>query len=252
MKFSIALPAPTGVTLLVLVLLISTGCSAIPGLSPTPTPVPPTSTFTPVPTGTAVPTDTPLPTNTPTLIPPTEAPTATSTPTDTPTATFTPEPSPTNTSTPTETPTVTSAPAAQMLPGNAIMIYFILPDTGGPVACGDNLIGVYSGLVATGDVKTDVTAAFNRLFSIGVKEYKGLYNALYQSKLSVSKIDYNKSAKDITIYSPKGYVKPKTDCDHLRYRAQVWATITQFEGVKRAHVYVGGQKLGDLLAANDK
>jgi hypothetical protein len=198
----------------------------------------------------------PPPTNTYTPLPPTATSTPTATFTLTPTLTNTPKPTSTETATPTETPTdtptATSVPAINSIPGNAIMIYVILPDTGGPVACGDNLIAVYSGLVATGDVKKDVAAAFNRLFSIGVQNYKGYYNALYQSKLKADRIEYNKSKMDVTVYSPKGFVRPKTDCDHLRYRAQVWATITQFPGVKRAHVYVGDVKLGDLLAVNDK
>jgi len=193
----------------------------------------------------------------PTLIstsPPTTTSTATST--ETPTFTSTPEPTYTETVLPTETPTVTPTatviPVAESIPGNAIMIYLILPDTGGPVACGDNLVAINSGLAATGDIKKDVATAFNRLFAIGVKNVKGYYNALYQSRLTANRIIYDKSKQDITIYSDARFVRPKTDCDHLRYRAQVWATITQFPGIKRAHVYVKGAKLGDLLAVNDK
>jgi hypothetical protein len=201
-------------------------------------------------------TSSPLPPTLTSTLPPTVTSSATSTVTPTfqkySSATSTPEPTYTETALPTETPTATVIPVAESIPGNAIMIYLILPDTGGPIACGDSLIAIDSGLKATGDIKKDVAAAFNKLFAIGVKNVKGYYNALYQSRLTADRVVIDKSKQDITIYSDARFVRPNTDCDHLRYRAQVWATITQFPGIKRAHVYVKGAKLGDLLAVNDK
>ncbi len=131
------------------------------------------------------------------------------------------------------------------------MLYYILPDTGGPIACGDSLVTAYSGLVKTGDIKKDVTAALNRLFSIGTKKVGELSNPLYQSKLRVSSISYNKNDNQLLVHLTGGFVKPKEDCDQLRYRWQVWSTIRQF-GVKNVIVWAGDQLLGDLLAANDK
>jgi hypothetical protein len=46
------------------------------------------------------------------------------------------------------------------------------------------------------------------------------------------------------------FSKPKTDCDKRLYRAQVWDTIRQFPDIKRAHIWVGKYKLGDLLAVD--
>lgn len=218
------------------------GCSALGNAQPTATLPPPTATFTEIP-----PTDTPttVPTDTPTI-----------TPTETPTATFTntptQEPTATSTATPTETATFTpTAAASNILPENAIVVYFVIPDTGGPYACGDSLVSVYSGLVSTGDMKADVKTALQRLFSYGVKNIGNLYNPLYQSKLRIERVEYNKSTQQVRIYSSGGFVKPKDECDQLRYREQVWATVRQFPGVKRVDIWVGSKLLGDLLAAND-
>jgi hypothetical protein len=132
------------------------------------------------------------------------------------------------------------------------MAYFILPDSGGPVACGDSLVPVYAGLVQQGDLRENIAAAFKRLFSYGVKYVGNLYNPLYQSHLNIERIDIFNEGKKVNIYTKGGFVKPKEDCDQLRYRAQVWATIRQFPGVKEVNIWVGDALLGDLLAARDK
>lgn len=196
---------------------------------------------------------------------PSETPTPTTTPTEVPTQTPSPEPSPTSTASltvtltntatpePSATPTFTATPEITgSIPEKAIMLYFIAPETGGPVACGDSLIPSYSGLVKTGDFKKDLSSALNRLFAIGTQRTGNLYNALYQSKLKVKTIDYSKYNNTATIYMTGSFVKPKTDCDQLRYRAQVWSTAKQF-GVKIITIWLdNGKLLGDLLAANDK
>jgi len=229
--------------LLVFIMTLTASACTTATVEPTSTPQTPTATFTEV-----VPTDTqtPVPTDTPTLTP-------TETPTATPTITETPEPTPTFTPTPTETATETptSIPAA-IEPSNGIVVYFVVPGTGGPYACGDSLVSVYSGLVATGDIKTDVKTALQRLFSYGVKNVGNLYNATYQSKLRIDRVEYNKSTKQVKIYSSGGFTKPKEDCDQLRFREQVWATVRQFPNVKRVDIWVGSKLLGDLLAARDK
>lgn len=100
-------------------------------------------------------------------------------------------------------------------------------------------------------MKADVKTALQRLFSYGVKNIGNLYNPLYQSKLRIERVEYNKSTQQVRIYSSGGFVKPKDECDQLRYREQVWATVRQFPGVKRVDIWVGSKLLGDLLAAND-
>lgn len=202
------------------------------------------------PTFTALP---PSPTASATLPPPTETPLPTDTPTPLPTDTPTAEPSPTPLPTDTPTATATATAAAETIPGNAIVLYFVATDTGGPYACGDSMVYTYSGLVQTGDLKKDVATALNRLFSIGTQNVGNLRNSLYQSKLKVERIVYKKYDQTLTVYLTGNFVKPKTDCDQLRYREQVWATIRQFSGIKRIIVWLDdGNLLGDKLSARDR
>lgn len=181
------------------------------------------------------PTDTPSPS-------PTASPTATAT--DVPTNTPSPEPSlspsPTNT---------TGAPAP--VSGNWIVKYLVLVGTGGLVGCGDSLVPVSTGQIASGDVSQDVSTALKSLFSTGGKYVGDLYNALYQSNLSVNKIEFKKQTGEITVYLTGGFTKPKEDCDKLRYRAQVWDTVRQFPEVWRAYIWVNDKLLGDLLVVGD-
>ena len=200
----------------------------------------------------------PSPSATNTLVAPTETPfpptatasptvTATLTATATATSTETPLPSPTAT----ETATTTLAPAADVGGGGVYMVkYLVLPDTGGPIGCGDSLIAVSTGQVSTGNVKEDIKLALNSLFSTGVKYVGDLYNPLYQSKLRVSSVELKGPKRDEVIIKMTGkFVKPKDPCDKTRYRWQVWQTVRQFAGIRQANIWLdNGLLLGDLLA----
>jgi len=216
------------------IILISTACSPQNSISATETVPPPTkqlatpkvevNTYTPTPSNT--PTNTPLP------------PTATNTPTQTNTPTNTP----TNTLTPTQ---------VNITYENAIFIYFIHPNTGGPVGCGDSLVPLTIGQIRSGDVVRDMTIALNALFSAG--QYSGaLINTTYTSNLHVNSIDFDKYTGLAKVYMTGSFTKPKNNCDKSRYRAQVWATAKQFQGVKRAEIWVDSKLLGDLLVASSK
>ena len=199
---------------------------------------------------------TPSPTATSTLVAPTETPipstaTATLTPTASPTATATSTETPLPSPTATETATTTLAPAADVGGGGVYMVkYLVLPDTGGPIGCGDSLIAVSTGQVSTGNVKEDIKLALNSLFSTGVKYVGDLYNPLYQSKLRVSSVELKGPKRDEVIIKMTGkFVKPKDPCDKTRYRWQVWQTVRQFAGIRQANIWLdNGLLLGDLLA----
>jgi len=201
---------------------------------PKPSPTP-TTPFVP-PTKTSVPTTATF----------TETPTLTSTLTSTITATST-----TTTSTPTDTPTITLTPTrtAYVIPENAIMAYFTIIGTGGPVACGDSLYAIYTGRDRTGSVEEDIRIALDAIFSSG--QYVGaLYNATYLSSFKVGDVSFNISNGTATISLAGIYVKPESYCDARRFRDQVWATARRFPEVKRAVITVrGGALLGDLLYA---
>jgi hypothetical protein len=191
---------------------------------PSETPIPPTASFT------ITPSETPTPTET-----------LTETPTNTPTETLTP------TETATETPTNTPLPA--WADPNAIRIYVTHLGTGGPLACGDTLVGISSGFSRTGDVKEDIRIAVDTLFASGQK-VGGYHNATYPSSFRVSEVDFEKSSGTATITLKGSYSKPGDYCEAKRYREQVWATARQFPEVYRIVIWLdNGKLLGDLLYA---
>jgi hypothetical protein len=134
--------------------------------------------------------------------------------------------------------------------GGPIYKYLIHVGTGGPVACGDNLVPIYVG-ARTGDTEKDVATALNKLFATP-KNSGGLYNPLADSKLKAKGVEYNPSNRNVIVHLGGRLVKPKTSCDIKRARAMVWATAQQFPEVQHAIIWIGSSLLGDLLAANDR
>ncbi|HWQ83331.1 MAG TPA: hypothetical protein VN363_02125 [Anaerolineales bacterium] len=212
---------------LVLLALIA-GCSAPAALQPptatpvlpTPTQVPPTATFTPLPTETPVPS---------------------ATPTETPVPTETQTPTPTETATPTLPPPTPSGE-------DALYIYYILRESGGPVGCGDTAIKINTGLWRTGDVAQDTAAALKSLFALRYQEYGSLYNGLYASNLKVDSVTFKAFEGIISIRLSGSYGRTEDRCDNSRSRAQIWSTIRQFSDVKTIDILLNGNLLGDILA----
>ena len=123
-------------------------------------------------------------------------------------------------------------------------MYFVHVGTGGPFACGDNLIGIGTGIAPTGDIEVDIEHALNALFSAG--QYSGeFYNATYRSSLKAS-ADVLSNGK-IRIQLSGTFVKPDNDCDIMRYREQVWQTVRQIAQGKDFDIYLGPKLLGDRL-----
>ena len=129
------------------------------------------------------------------------------------------------------------------------MMYFVILDSGGPVACGDSLYAIYTGHVRTGDTEEDIRIALDRLFSSG-PYFGNLYNAVYPNNFQVQSVDFKLSTGNATIVLNNGYIKPANYCDSRRYREQIWATARHFPEVKRISIFLSnGILLGDLLAA---
>jgi hypothetical protein len=121
--------------------------------------------------------------------------------------------------------------------------------TGGPLACGDTLVGISSGFLRSGDIEADVATALNTLFASGQK-VGAYHNATYPSSFRVSEVDFKKSEGKVTITLSGSYVKPSDYCEAKRYREQVWATARQFPEVYKATIFLSdGKLLGDLLYA---
>jgi len=206
--------------------------------TPTNTDVPPTKTpitltITPIPP-TATQTSTPTKTYTPT-------PTRTQTATRTATAT--------ETSTPTSTASVSSSSFTGQSVDNAIRIYFISPNAGGPVACGDYVIGLGIGEPRTSDISEGIEKGLKALLSYKSEWVGGLYNPLGRSNIKVESVRFSNGLATVNLRGT--YVKPDDDCDNLRVKAQVWTTVRQFRGVRATNIYLNGIPFGDRVS-NDK
>lgn len=165
-------------------------------------------------------------------------------PSSTPTPTETPLP----TATPTETATSTTTLAPPTPSGeDAIYIYLIQTDTGGPVACGDSAIKINTGLARSGDVEADVRAALRSLL-VKSQYIAGLYNPVYLSNLAVANVDFKAYSGLVSVDLEGTYVRSGDRCDDSRVRAQVWSTIRQFKEVKTVYILLNGNLLGDILA----
>jgi len=202
--------------------------------------------------GTAVPTAT-LPEPSPTAAPPSQTPTDTPTETPQPSATPTQTPLPSATPTETLTPTPTDTPTATLPPPtpsgeDAIYIYYVQLDNGGPVGCGDTAIKINTGQWRTGDVAQDVKTALQRLFSSRYQTYGNLYNGLYASNISVDTVSFKAFDGVVSIRLSGTYGRTDDRCDNSRSRAQIWSTIRQFSGVKTIDILLNGNLLGDILA----
>jgi hypothetical protein len=134
---------------------------------------------------------------------------------------------------------------------DAIVIYYIIKGTGGPVSCGDSLYAVNTGLPRTGDVAADATTALKRLFAYRYEFNGSLYQSLYQSNITVDSVTFKPSIGVISIRLGGTYVRTGDDCDNSRARAQIWQTIRQFSEVKTVDIFLNSNLLGDVLA-NDK
>lgn len=128
--------------------------------------------------------------------------------------------------------------------------FLIIPDNGGPFACGDGLAYFYSYQKSKG-VEEDITVALNALFSVKTEYVNQYYNPVYQSSLKVKDVIVENG--NATIYLAGTFVKPKSKCEADRIHLQVWQTASQFPKVtKRPVIWVNNVLLGDLLEAIQK
>jgi hypothetical protein len=130
---------------------------------------------------------------------------------------------------------------------DAVYIYMIQKDTGGPVACGDSLIKINTGLARSGNIETDVAAALRRLF-VKVEHFGALYNPAFRSNIDTINVEYKAYSGLVNVDMSGTYVRSDERCDDSRVRAQVWTTIRQFPGVKTVYILLNGNLLGDILA----
>ncbi len=234
-------PVRLWLALLLSAALLLAGCA--PAVNTTPIALSPTN---PPATATTPPTETPLP--------PTDTPEPTATLTAT--ATYTPLPTETDlpTDTPSPTPSETPTPAPVSGGGGVaavedpILMYFISLSDTGPVACGDYVIGVSTGVSRSNDPERDITIALEKLFSYSEEYEFGLYNPLFRSNIRLDKVDFQTGGGLVNVYLRGKYIRPEDKCDNLRVKVQVWTTIRQLRAVKTTNIYLNRVPFGDLVS----
>ncbi len=156
--------------------------------------------------------------------------------------------------TPAPLPTFTPIPQATSKPTQAgasqVKIFLIAVNDNGAsgkiIGCGDSLIPVIIKIQPTLEV---LRASLNKLFAMhGQKDYgvSGLYNALYQSNLSIESLNIvNREA----VIRLKGSLVLGGVCDNPRIKAQLEESALQFSTVDKASVFINGVPLNQLLSS---
>lgn len=183
---------------------------------------------------------TPAPTVTPTNLP---APTTVSTAVE---PTSEPTPVPPTLAPPTASPTAVTPTSAGI---DHVKIYLVAMEDNGEsgekIGCKDSIIAVDRRIAPT---QAPLRAALEELLALVDQYYgeSGLYNALYQSRLTVEDITIDANGKAM-IYL-EGTLLSGGACDDPRIIAQLTYTARQFSTVKDAAIYVNGTLIDELLS----
>jgi hypothetical protein len=155
-------------------------------------------------------------------------------------------PSPTSTPFPPTPLPPTAEPASQGL--DHVKIYLIAVGDNGVsgklTGCGDSLIPVEVRITPTLGV---LRAALNELLKLEGQQYygeSGLYNALYQSRLSIADVAVIDGEARIFL---TGTMALGGECDNPRIEEQLKAIALQFNTVHRVSIYINGEPLDDVL-----
>lgn len=115
--------------------------------------------------------------------------------------------------------------------------------SGESIGCGDSLVPVDIDFDAA---TAPMTAALNALFSIDSRIYgqSGLYNALYQSDLSVDSLDIVDNVATINL---SGTIQIGGVCDEPRLVAQIEEVALQYASVDQVSILLNGTPIEDTL-----
>lgn len=154
-------------------------------------------------------------------------------------------PSPTSTSTPSENKDKPSASETPQPVEHTTQIYLVaIGDDAKPTfGCGDSLEGVTQKITTT----APLTETLTRLLALDDQYYgeSGLYNALWQSDLSLESASLTDGVASIAL---TGSLKLGGTCDSPRVKEQLTATATQFATVDSVNITVNGQPLDEALS----
>jgi LysM repeat protein len=125
-------------------------------------------------------------------------------------------------------------------------IHLISLNDGGSLGCGDSIVPVTVEIPATRAV---LRATLNKLLSVRTAYYgeSGLYNALYQSQLTLDDVRIDNRIATIRL---SGQVVLGGVCDSPRVQAQLEQAALQFSTVDQVKIYLNGNPLQDVLSEN--
>jgi LysM repeat protein len=123
-------------------------------------------------------------------------------------------------------------------------IHLISLNDGGPLGCGDTLVPVTVEIPSTRAV---LRASLDKLLSLRTPYYgeSGLYNALYQSQLTIDDVRIDNRIATIRL---SGQVVLGGVCDSPRVQAQLEQAALQFSTVDQVKIYLNGNLLQDVLS----
>jgi hypothetical protein len=123
-----------------------------------------------------------------------------------------------------------------------VSVTLVSPSDGGPVGCQDSIHSVQREIEATRDAATRARRALESLFAIEDQWYgeSGLYNALYQSDLTVDSVTVANNTATVHL---SGQIRYGGVCDEPRVKAQIVYTVRNAARVDNVVVTVNGQPL---------
>jgi hypothetical protein len=147
------------------------------------------------------------------------------------------------------TPAVTPTPTRGSLFTRTNIYLIAIGDagqSGEEIGCDDSVVPVEVEIEPT---VAPLTAALNKLLSIEDQEYgqSGLYNALYQSDLTLDDV---RIVEGEAVIELSGTLTLGGVCDEPRVRAQLEQTALQYLTVDRVSVFVNGTPLDELLSGD--
>lgn len=127
-------------------------------------------------------------------------------------------------------------------------IHMISLGSNGPLGCGDTVAPVLQELPATNAI---LRATLERLLSIRTQFYgqTGLYNALFQSRLTISSLDISNRVATIRL---SGQIVMSGTCDGPRIQAQLEQAALQFSTIDQVRIFINGNTLQSVLSSDGR
>ena len=131
----------------------------------------------------------------------------------------------------------------------SVQIYLIaLEDsgaTGEAIGCGDSVVPID---IQVSPTPAPLRAALEALLAIKTQYYgeSGLYNALYQSNLSIDSLSIDEDGK--ATVRLVGQTALGGECDDPRFKAQLEKTVGQFSTVKSAEIFINDVPLDQAIS----